>query len=174
MTKRARIRLGLACTLIAALGVIIWSLPPRPAVLDCAAEPAASLLVDTSLHTLALCEHGQPVEAFGVRLGKQGTGKTREGDEKTPLGRYALSAPSHSDRVGRFALVGYPTSEQRARGLTGSAIGVHGPHRKAMWLGRWVNSFDTTDGCIGVSTDAEMTRIADFITKHGAHVIVIR
>lgn len=56
----------------------------------------------------------------------------------------------------------------------GGAIGVHGPARGVRWLGRWVNTFDLTDGCVGIATDAEMKRVADFMTVHGAHEIVIR
>ena len=67
-----------------------------------------------------------------------------------------------------------PTTDQRKRGMTGGAVGVHGPDRRVRWLGAWVNTFDTTDGCIGVATDSEMRRVSRWARDHRAREIVIR
>lgn len=159
---------------ISVIAVVFYALPARPSPIDCPATKGAMLVVETKKHTLGLCGSGQPVKSFGVRIGKKGTGKTREGDEKTPLGRYALGGPIPSTTFGLFVPIGYPTTEQRRLGYTGSAVGVHGPHRSVRFLGRWVNALDTTDGCVGLATDAEMKEVADFITEHAVHEISIR
>jgi murein L,D-transpeptidase YafK len=109
-----------------------------------------------------------------VRLGKNGTGKTREGDGKTPLGRYAIGAARASAQYGKFMPIGYPSPEQRRQGYTGSAVGVHGPDRRLTWAGRLVNAFDTTDGCIGLATDDEMNGVAAWAAKSRVTEIVIR
>jgi murein L,D-transpeptidase YafK len=134
---------------------------------------ASVVVVDTSEHALALCENGRQVESFGVRLGRHGTGKRREGDGKTPIGTYAFGDPVPSAAYGTFIPVGYPTEQQRRDGFTGSAIGVHGPGRGVRWLGSWVNLLDMTDGCVGIATDAEMQRIGDFVRSRKVHRILI-
>jgi L,D-peptidoglycan transpeptidase YkuD (ErfK/YbiS/YcfS/YnhG family) len=170
--RRARF---LASVVLGAALWVGWSTAgaSRTAKVDCHG-PASAVVVDTSQHVLLLCDGGRPVESFGVRLGKHGVGKQREGDGKTPLGTYGLADPVASTAYGTFIPVGYPTEEQRRLGFTGSAIGVHGPARGVRWLGSWVNLFDTTDGCVGIATDAQMLRIADFTRAHHARRIVIK
>jgi murein L,D-transpeptidase YafK len=140
---------------------------------ECPQAPKALLLVDTTQHALALCEDGRAVETFAVRLGRAGTGKSREGDQKTPLGAYSIGEPRVSGSYGTFVPVNYPTVEQARAGYTGGAIGVHGPDRRVRWAGFLVNAFDTTDGCVGIATDGEMTRIAEWVRRRGAKDVVL-
>jgi len=133
------------------------------AVPNCGATVGAVIVVDASAHRMALCRAGKVEDSFRVRIGSEGVGKAREGDEKTPLGRYPLGAPTPSRTFHVFIPIGYPTSEQRAQGLTGSAVGIHGPHRRVRWLGPLVNVRDTTDGCVGVATDEEIERVAAWV-----------
>jgi L,D-peptidoglycan transpeptidase YkuD (ErfK/YbiS/YcfS/YnhG family) len=137
--------------------------------------PAGTLVVvDTREHAMALCEGGRAASTFPVRLGRGGTGKEREGDRRTPLGTYPLGAPRASAAYGTFVPIGYPTDEQRARGLTGGAIGLHGPDRRVAWAGRLVNVADTTDGCIGVATDDAMHAVVAWLGERRARVIEVR
>ncbi len=122
---------------------------------------------------MALCENGKETGTFAVRIGKHGTGKSREGDGKTPLGRYALGEPRASVHYRLFVPIEYPTPEQRKLGFTGGAVGVHGPDRRVRWLGALVNTFDTTDGCIGLATDGEMQTVANWVREHRVKEIVI-
>lgn len=130
------------CAVAAAVGT---RTPPVRDTQKCAA-PDARIVVDLRNHSLALCDKDAVVETFGVRLGRGGIGKIREGDGKTPVGTYALGQPRPSNRYGTFIPIGYPTEEQRRRGYTGSAVGVHGPARWLKWLGSLVNTFDLSDG----------------------------
>ena len=114
------------------------------------------------------------VETFGVHLGRAGTGKTRAGDGKTPIGTYPLGKPRASKRYGMFIPIGYPTAEQRKKGFTGGAIGVHGPDRRVKWLGRLNNAFDTSEGCVALAKDEGMLRIAKWMRKTNAHTIELR
>jgi hypothetical protein len=147
--------------------------PPVAGGQTCAA-PDARIVVDLASHVLALCDKDKLVEAFSVRLGRGGVGKTREGDGKTPVGTYDLGAPRPSNRYGTFIPVGYPTDEQKKMGYTGGAIGVHGPPREVKWMGSLVNSFDLSDGCVGVARDAEIQRIAAWVRAASVRTIELR
>jgi L,D-peptidoglycan transpeptidase YkuD (ErfK/YbiS/YcfS/YnhG family) len=138
------------------------------------APTAGAVVVETSRHELTLCEGSRAKESFGVRLARNGVGKRREGDKKTPLGRYALGAPNASSDYGTFVPIGYPTEAQRREGYTGSAVGVHGPDRRIKWAGALANAFDTTDGCVGIATDEEMNRLATWLRAHTSASIDIR
>jgi murein L,D-transpeptidase YafK len=144
------------------------------APIDCSAFRANVLVVDTDAHRLSLCESGASVATFSVRLGRHGVGKRREGDGKTPVGRYPLAEPRSSAAYGTFIPIAYPTDAQRRAGYTGSAVGVHGPYRRMLWAGRLANFFDTTDGCVGIATDGEMTRLAAWVRRARAAEIILR
>ena len=141
---------------------------------DACSSADARIVVDTAAHTLALCETGKEVASFGIRLGRGGVGKTKEGDGKTPLGIYPLGVPRKSDRFGTFIPIGYPTPEQRRHGFTGGDIGVHGPPRGFRWLGSLVNTFDLSDGCVGVASDAQIERIAAWVKTARARTIELK
>lgn len=161
-------RAGLGCVILSALSceASAESVPCRGG--------EAYLHVQTSSHRLWLCDAGRSENSFGVRLGKGGLGKSREGDGKTPLGTYPLGEPRPSNRYGTFIPIGYPTKEQQAKGYTGSSVGVHGPHRFIKWLGRYVNSWDLSDGCIGLAYDEEMRKIVAFVARTNAKTIVVK
>lgn len=134
----------------------------------------ARIVVETGAHRLLLCEREREVATFSVRLGRGGVGKTAEGDGKTPLGAYPLGEPRRSERYGTFIPIGYPTPDQRRRGFTGGNVGVHGPHRWVRWLGSLVNSFDSSNGCVGLATDGEMTAITAWVRSAHAATIELR
>jgi murein L,D-transpeptidase YafK len=156
-------------SLVAGFGV---AMPARAAGV-CAGKDAR-IVVELQAHTLVLCQGDRAVASFGVRLGHAGIGKAQAGDGKTPIGIYPLGRPRVSQRYGIFIPIGYPTPEQRRRGFTGGAVGVHGPERRVKWLGRLVNSFDTSDGCVGLAKDEEMDSIAQWIRSTKARTIELR
>ncbi len=97
-----------------------------------------------------------------------GLGKSRDGDNKTPLGTYWLGQPQLSQRFGIFIPVGYPTREQTAKGMSGSDIGIHGPDRIFACAGALNVSINWTAGCLAVSNDAYIVAISDFVKAHKA------
>lgn len=149
-----------------------WSSPAGAA--GTCTSTDARIIVVTGAHRLVLCEREREVAAFSVRLGRGGVGKTAEGDGKTPLGAYPLGQPRKSDRYGIFIPIGYPTPDQRRRGFTGGDVGVHGPHRSVRWLGSLVNTFDSSNGCVGLATDGEMATIAAWVRTAHAGTIELR
>lgn len=141
---------------------------PKP----CASSSSAHVSVDLKAHRLYLCTLGKPYgSSFDIRIGHNGIGKQKEGDGKTPIGTYVLGKVRPSKRYGLFISIGYPTVEQKQWGSTGGAVGIHGPDRRIAWVGRAVNWFDTTDGCVGLASDEDMKTIGAWIGKTKAHRI---
>jgi len=146
----------------------VWSSNP-------CAKVSKSIYVDTSTRLLYLCKDGSPDGTYKVSLGRKGVGKTRQGDEKTPLGTYSLGHPRKSNEgFGTFINVGYPTRAQRSKGYTGSAIGVHGPKQKLRFFGPLSSFVDWTAGCIALATNKEMTEIAKWVKKNRVGKIHVR
>lgn len=131
------------------------------------------VVVDVDRSVMSLCRDGAPDAIYRVNLGQGGAGKTRQGDKKTPLGRYRLAAPRPSNSgFTWFVPVGYPTASQRKAGYTGGAIGIHGPPD---WMPQVVinAAFETpwTDGCIMVRSKAEIEAIRTWLLKHSPNTI---
>jgi L,D-transpeptidase YnhG len=88
---------------------------------------------------------------FYVSLGKQGVGKHTEGDRRTPLGVYWISAalPKHQldARFGNGALrFNYPNASDKMQGRTGSGLFLHGVPAEVLNHEPWA-----TDGCVAMS-----------------------
>jgi murein L,D-transpeptidase YafK len=152
------------------LALLCSSSPPSSALSvagDCRANETA-IVVDTRTHQMHLCGDGKIERTFAVALGMRGVGKQREGDNRTPLGRYGLGAPRASQHFHIFVPVQYPTPAQARLGFTGGAIGIHGPPRG--WSFAELASLvarDWTAGCIAVATDEDIEAVATWIRKHG-------
>ena len=174
MPRPALFRIALLGAALAPGVGILLSGPNSARAAGACTAADARIVVETGAHRLALCDRDREVSAFSVRLGRGGVGKTAEGDGKTPLGIYPLGEPRKSDRYGTFIPIGDPTPEQRRRGFTGGDVGVHGPHRWVRWLGSLVNSFDSSNGCVGLATDGEMATIAAWVRAAHAATIELR
>lgn len=131
-----------------------------------------NLVVETRAHTLWLRSERRAGARMKVALGRGGLDKAREGDGRTPIGTYSLGAPRPSPRFGTFIPIGYPTVEQRARGFTGTEVGIHAPERRATWLGSLSTSTDWTAGCVATATDDESAAIAPFVRKRSPRVVL--
>jgi murein L,D-transpeptidase YafK len=129
--------------------------------------------IDSAARVLTLCRDGAEEAAFRVALGRGGVDKKAEGDGRTPLGRYRLAPARASSRYHLFLEIGYPTKEQAKRGLTGSAIGVHGPHIAFAWLGPATAWPDWTLGCIAVPTQGAIERIATWVSANQVSEVLI-
>jgi murein L,D-transpeptidase YafK len=136
-----------------------------------AAETA--IVVQVVERSLILCREGQAVGRYPVALGAGGVGKRRTGDNKTPLGRYPLGRPRASQSYGTFVPVGYPTAAQRRLGLSGSAIGIHGPPR-GFGGSAAATATDWTAGCIAVGSDGEIRAIAAFVQRRRVTAVRIQ
>ena len=140
---------------------------PSPSSSSPCAPRETGVVVDTRAHRMHLCAAGELHHTFAVALGTRGAGKQREGDNRTPLGRYGLGPPRASKDFHIFVPVGYPTPAQARLGFTGGAIGIHGPPRGYSTLAQlaMLVSQDWTAGCIAVASDADIETVATWVRK---------
>ena len=133
----------------------------------------ASILIDTRARNLRLCKDGAEVAKFLVAIGRAGTPKHKQGDNKTPLGTFSLGQPRPSKKHKIFIPVGYPTRAQKKKGFTGNLIGIHGPKREFAWAGPLNTFHDWTKGCIAVGKDEEIATIVAWVESHRARRVYI-
>ena len=113
--------------------------------------PVDKVLVDKSAKKLWLMRDGARLYEAETSLGKNPVGqKRREGDQRTPEGRYSLDWRDAGTGYHRAILVSYPSKADRARGAAGGEIMIHG--QKFFW--RWFTKSPLTNGCIGVGNIA--------------------
>jgi hypothetical protein len=174
MITMARLAMLVFIAALAAEAPIHEAAADKASPSPCATLRGAHIEVRTGEHRLYLCDKdGAIASSFGVYLARNGVGKTRTGDKKVPLGSYPLGRPRPSKQYGTFIPIGFPLPEQRRRGYTGGSIGIHGPDRRLRWLGRLVNTYDTTDGCVGLASDQEMDVIAGWVRSTDARRIIL-
>jgi murein L,D-transpeptidase YafK len=133
--------------------------PPLPA-----GARADLIVVDKAERRLALMRDGEVLKSYRVALGGDPRGhKQREGDGRTPEGRYAIDGRSPASSFHRALHVSYPDGQDRARAAAsgdspGGDIMIHGIRNGLGWLGPLHRLVDWTDGCIAV-TDPEIREI---------------
>jgi murein L,D-transpeptidase YafK len=126
---------------------------------DSAAGPdrADYVVVDKSDRKLYLYRAGRVLREFDVSLGLVPTGpKQREGDFRTPEGKYVLDARNVNSDYFLSIQVSYPNEADRARARSqgvdpGGAIMIHGWPNVPKYDLRRYQGTDWTDGCIAVS-----------------------
>jgi murein L,D-transpeptidase YafK len=109
--------------------------------------------------TLALVGRGEILHRFPISLGAEPIGhKFREGDERTPEGRYYVDWRNPDSRFYKALHISYPNVVDRYNAVLagvdpGGMVMIHGtPTAPEL---RWMDTNgDWTDGCIGVSNAA--------------------
>jgi murein L,D-transpeptidase YafK len=134
-----------------------------------------ALLVDSRRSRLYLFANaeGRPrlVADFYVTLGKNGIDKAREGDQKTPLGVYHVTAnlprKKLTDFYGSGAFpINYPNEWDRRMGRNGHGIWLHGVPSDV-----YSRPPRASDGCI-VLANADLDSIARFVQVGLTPVII--
>jgi murein L,D-transpeptidase YafK len=142
-------------------------LPEEEAVpADLSNVKASSLRVIKSQRRLDLLDSdGQIIRSYKVSLGRAPKGaKVREGDNRTPEGRYYIDSRNENSDYYRSLRISYPSKADidRARKLgvnAGGGIFIHGkPNGKSPLWSRRAQRQDWTKGCIAVS-DEEIREI---------------
>lgn len=124
--------------------------------------------VDKTARTLTLLRGGTVIKAYRVSLGSSPAGhKSREGDGRTPEGRYSIDSKNSRSRFHLALHISYPGVEDRrnaqGRGVSpGGDIMVHGLPNGLSWLDRLHLKRDWTDGCVAV-TNQEMDEIWTYV-----------
>lgn len=120
--------------------------------------PVADLVVvDKSERWLRLYENGAVIREFPVALGFEPLGdKQREGDNRTPEGRYSLDVRNPNSQFFLSIRISYPSAtdaaEARQQGVApGGQIMIHGQPNEPKYSRAYYASTDWTNGCIAVT-----------------------
>jgi murein L,D-transpeptidase YafK len=136
-----------------------WPSQPLPA-----GARADKVLVLKGERRLELLKDGKTLKSYRVALGWSPRGhKQREGDGKTPEGKYVIDARNAGSGFHRALHISYPRPQDRARarkqGVSpGGQIMIHGIKNGVGWIGPLHRLYDWTNGCIAV-TDEEIREI---------------
>jgi murein L,D-transpeptidase YafK len=124
--------------------------------------------VDKSDRTLSLMSQGREIAKFHIVLGGNPIGpKQREGDQRTPEGRYILDFKKQDSAFFRAIHISYPSQADLLRaerlGVSpGGSIMIHGQKNGLGWLSTLSQQFDSTDGCIALSNE-DIQRVWDLV-----------
>ncbi|KPJ80573.1 MAG: hypothetical protein AMJ58_08180 [Gammaproteobacteria bacterium SG8_30] len=149
-------------SLILATALSAMALPAAADVFNSAPQPvrpADFVLLEKSERKLTLYRQGEEIASYSVSLGLDPTGhKEREGDFRTPEGRYLLTRRNPQSDFFLSIQVSYPGPEDLAQArrngwLPGGAIMIHGlPNIPKYPRERYLET-DWTDGCIALSNE---------------------
>ena len=153
-----------ASLLVAVVGMIAFgaaSYESHPLPADAHAD---RVVVEKSARKLTLFRGETPLKSYSVALGRAPEGtKEREGDHRTPEGRYVIDAHKLDSSFHRALHISYPSPADSAaaaqRGVKpGGDIMIHGLRNGLGWLGAFHRVVDWTAGCIAV-TDKQIEEI---------------
>ena len=122
-------------------------------------EKVDLVVVLKSESKLYLMKNGKILKDFKVAFGANPKGhKMKEGDERTPEGRYFLDYKKPDSSFYKAIHVSYPNKQdiKRARDLgvdPGGFIMIHGQKNGLGWLSFITQLFNWTDGCIALKNE---------------------
>ena len=164
--RRMTLRVGAATACRAAfcaLLVLAYLSRPgsaQPPGLGPAAERADRVLVLKAARRLILYREEVELAGYDIALGRNPRGhKQREGDGRTPEGRYRIDWRNPQSRYHLSLHISYPDADDRARAAArgqdpGAMIMIHGLPNGFGSLGAAALLRDWTEGCIAVTNDA--------------------
>jgi len=151
-----------------------------------------SLVVSRSTHTLFVKRGSHVLKSYKVALGSGGRqAKMREGDDRTPTGKYKITQIRDSDRFHLFMQLNYPNIQDAKRALVkkaitkaeynavldahifgvqppqnltlGGAIGIHGIGLESQEKIKIHQNIDWTEGCIALR-NTEVEELSQYVT----------
>lgn len=151
----------------------VGAVPPQ--FLSLSQRNKHAIAVDVSKARLYLFENtGKEIKLLAdyyISVGKAGTGKAVEGDQRTPLGLYFITSNldprSLKDLYGSGALpINYPNVLDIRRGKTGSGIWLHGTPSS-----QFSRAPLATDGCVAVA-NPDLERIVRTVEIRTTPVLI--
>lgn len=115
------------------------------------------VVVSKEERTLMLFERGQLVKSYKISLGKNPKGhKERQGDNRTPEGKYFLTWTNNKSKYYKSLHVTYPNDSDRSRAWSkgvspGGDIKIHGLPNKPIYDEDIYMGLNWTNGCIAMS-----------------------
>jgi murein L,D-transpeptidase YafK len=162
MRRLARVFSRLALLALIGATCLLWLRPPLAPPLAPLSGPVDLVLVEKSARRLSLLRGGEVLRSYRIALGFAPEGaKTREGDGRTPEGRFTIDRRNDASAYTLSLGIDYPRPEDRTRARAaghspGGDIMIHGQPNAlpdAITLpGDW------TAGCMALS-NAEIREI---------------
>ena len=148
------------CTLSAALllGAYFAQSSTAPSLRP-KAERADRVLVQKPDRRLTLYRANQVLKTYQVALGGAPVGhKQKQGDQKTPEGKYVIDWRNAKSQFYLSLHISYPNAADRARARKagvdpGGDIMIHGLGKGLGWVGAAHRNRDWTLGCIAVTNE---------------------
>jgi len=129
-----------------------------------------AVLVKKSEKKMYLLKEGKSIKEYKVVFGANPKGhKQKEGDERTPEGKYVIDFKKENSSFYKAVHISYPNEHDKAKaresGLNpGGSIMIHGQKNGLGWLSWLSQWFNWTDGCIAI-TNREMDEIWELINE---------
>jgi murein L,D-transpeptidase YafK len=123
-----------------------------------------SVLVKKSENRMYLLAKGKSIKEYKVVFGANPKNhKQKEGDERTPEGKYILDYKKENSSFYKAIHISYPNENDKVKAKyssvnPGGSIMIHGQKNGLSWLSWLTQWFNWTDGCIAV-TNTEMDEI---------------
>ena len=133
-----------------------------------AQEKADLVRVVKSERRLYLMKDGKEIDSFRATFGTNPKGhKQRQGDERTPEGRYTLTHKNLNSSFYKSIHISYPNPQDREKARNmgvdpGGDIMIHGQKNGVEWLTPLSQLFNWTNGCVAL-TNANMDRVWDSV-----------
>lgn len=127
-----------------------------------------------SKRELYLIKEGKAIRTYRIALGENPVGhKEKEGDERTPEGKYILDWRNSKSAYHKSIHVSYPNAADKVNAKklgvsAGGDIMIHGMKKSIAWIGSLHSKSDWTNGCIAV-TNEEMDEIWAMV-KNGTEI----
>jgi murein L,D-transpeptidase YafK len=146
------------------------------ALLQLAPHQRHALLVDSAQSRIYVFENAdgmpQPVADFYISGGKQGFEKSKEGDQRTPLGVYVVTSSMGKEKLSDFYGPGafplnYPNEWDKRLGKNGSGIWIHGTPSTT-----YSRPPRASDGCV-VLTNDDFQRFSRFVAPGSTPVVIV-
>jgi murein L,D-transpeptidase YafK len=138
-----------------------WLLPGQETTIPVKAD---TVLIFKKDHLLELMAGGKIVRTYHVALGRGGLEpKQKEGDARTPEGRYVIDSRNAQSHYYKALHISYPNAGDRERAAKagvapGGAIMIHGLPKGLGAFGSAHRLYDWTLGCVAV-TDNQIDEI---------------
>lgn len=147
----------------------IWDLPAADRYVLVAELESGQLRVFEKSAGTVLTE----VDSYPITIGKQGFGKTREGDERTPVGVYRITSQLNDQQLDDFYghtayPLNYPNAWDRLQQYTGSGIWLHGVEDDNVQ-----RPLRDSDGCI-VLSNADLSDLGQYLSVGYTKVLGVR
>ena len=108
---------------------------------------------------MMLVKNGDTLKTYQISLGKNPAGpKEKEGDKKTPEGKYILDWRNPNSKYHLSIHISYPNNDDKRKAALngvnpGGEIMIHGCPNGLGWNWKYYKVNDWTDGCIAVNNE---------------------